>query len=163
VAGEWEYPIPELADQDAVALFRERAQAIKPDFRLNGDATTVDEICRRLDGLPLAIELAAARAKVLSPIALLERLEQRLPMLSVGARDLPDRQRTLRDTIAWSRVARRGRAETLRTARLVRGGFTLAATSGRDGISTCSRRSSRRASCGTTKSAGCSRRSGNSR
>ena len=128
VSGEWEYPIPELADEDAVALFRERAEAIKPDFRLNGDATTVGEICRRLDGLPLAIELAAARAKVLSPIALLERLEQRLPMLSVGARDLPDRQRTLRDTIAWSyELLDEGEQRLFARLALFVGGFTLAA------------------------------------
>jgi predicted ATPase/class 3 adenylate cyclase len=128
VSGEWEYPIPELADEDAVALFRERAEAIKPDFRLNGDATTVGEICRRLDGLPLAIELAAARAKVLSPTALLERLEQRLPMLSVGARDLPDRQRTLRDTIAWSyELLDEGEQRLFARLALFVGGFTLAA------------------------------------
>jgi predicted ATPase/class 3 adenylate cyclase len=128
VSGEWEYPIPELADEDAVALFRERAEAIKPDFRLNGDATTVGEICRRLDGLPLAIELAAARAKVLSPIALLERLEQRLPTLSVGARDLPDRQRTLRDTIAWSyELLDEGEQRLFARLALFVGGFTLAA------------------------------------
>ncbi len=102
VSGEQEYPVPELADDDAVALFSERAHGIKPDFRLNGDGPAVAEICRRLDGLPLAIELAAARTKVLSPPALLERLDQRLPVLTGGARDVPDRQRTLRDTIAWS-------------------------------------------------------------
>ena len=102
VSGEQEYPVPELAEVDGIALFSERAQAMKPDFRLNGDGAAVAEICRRLDGLPLAIELAAARAKVLSPPALLERLEQRLPVLTGGARDLPERQRTLRDTIAWS-------------------------------------------------------------
>jgi predicted ATPase/class 3 adenylate cyclase len=102
VSGEREYPVPELAEQDGIALFSERAQAIKPDFHLNGDAPAVAEICRRLDGLPLAIELAAARAKVLSPAALLERLDERLPVLTGGPRDVPDRQRTLRDTIAWS-------------------------------------------------------------
>lgn len=102
VSGEQEYPVPELAEADGIALFSERAQAMKPDFRLNGDAPAVAEICRRLDGLPLAIELAAARAKVLSPPALLARLDERLPVLTGGARDLPRRQRTLRDTIAWS-------------------------------------------------------------
>ena len=102
VSGEQEYPVPELAEADGIALFSERAQAMKPDFRLNGDGPAVAEICRRLDGLPLAIELAAARAKVLSPPALLVRLEERLSILTGGARDLPHRQRTLRDTIAWS-------------------------------------------------------------
>jgi predicted ATPase/class 3 adenylate cyclase len=102
VSAEREYPVPELAETDAVALFVERAQAVKPGFQLNGEASAVAEICRRLDGLPLAIELAAARAKILSPPALLERLGQMLPVLTGGARDLPDRQRTLSDTIAWS-------------------------------------------------------------
>jgi predicted ATPase/class 3 adenylate cyclase len=102
VSGEREFPVPQLAEVDAVALFRERAQATEPGFVVNGDAAAVAEICRRLDRLPLAIELAAARAKVLSPGKLLERLEQRLTVLTGGARDLPDRQRTLRDTIAWS-------------------------------------------------------------
>jgi predicted ATPase len=102
VSAEREYPVLQLTDADAVALFTERAQAIKPDFQIDGETPAVADICRRLDGLPLAIELAAARAKVLSPSALLARLEQRLPVLTGGARDLPDRQRTLRDTIAWS-------------------------------------------------------------
>jgi predicted ATPase/class 3 adenylate cyclase len=128
VSGEWEYPIPDLTEGDAVTLFCERAEAIKPDFRLNGNAITVGEICRRLDGLPLAIELAAARAKVLSPTALLERLEQRLPMLSGGARDLPDRQRTLRDTIAWSyELLDEGEQKLFARLALFRGGFTLTA------------------------------------
>src|SRR5947208_5571103 len=102
VSAEREYPVPELVDRDAVALFNERARAIKPDFRLDGHAPPVAQICSRLDGLPLGIELAAARAKVLSPTALLERLDRRLAVLTGGARDVPDRQRTLRDTIAWS-------------------------------------------------------------
>ena len=74
--------MPELAETDAVALFVERAQAVKPGFELDGDASAVAEICRRLDGLPLAIELAAARARILSPPALLERLGQMLPVLT---------------------------------------------------------------------------------
>jgi predicted ATPase len=102
LSGEHEYAVPELVPEDAVALFAERAKAIDHEFRLNGDAEVVAEICRRLDGLPLAIELAAARTKVLSPQALLDRLDRRLPLLTGGARDLPDRQRTLRDTISWS-------------------------------------------------------------
>jgi predicted ATPase/class 3 adenylate cyclase len=128
VSGEREYPVPELADDDAVALFGERAQAVKPDFHLNGDAPAVAEICRRLDGLPLSIELAAARAKVLTPTALLERLERRLPVLTGGARDVPDRQRTLRDTIGWSYELLDETEQTLfsRLAVFV-GGCTLAA------------------------------------
>jgi predicted ATPase/class 3 adenylate cyclase len=126
VSGEREYPVPELAVHDAVALFSERAQAIKPDFHLNGDGPAVAEICRRLDGLPLAIELAAARAKVLSPTALLARLEQRLPVLTGGGRDVPDRQRTLRNTIAWSFELLDESEQTLfsRLAVFV-GGFTI--------------------------------------
>ena len=100
VSGEHEYPVPELARTDAAALFMQRAQAITPNFHV--DAPVVEEICRRLDGLPLAIELAAARVRVLSPAELVERLAQRLPVLTGGKRDLPHRQRTLRDTIAWS-------------------------------------------------------------
>src|SRR5262245_1129018 len=96
---EQQYPLPPLPDADAVALFHERARAVRPDFAANGAVT---EICSRLDGLPLAIELAAARVKLLAPEALLERLEQRLPLLTGGARDLPERQRTLRATIEWS-------------------------------------------------------------
>ncbi|MEP6909170.1 MAG: adenylate/guanylate cyclase domain-containing protein [Actinomycetota bacterium] len=128
VLGEQEYPIPELSARDALALFSERAQAVKPDFRLNGDAPTVAEICRRLDGLPLAIELAAARAKLLSATALLGRLENRLSVLSVGARDVPDRQRTLRATIAWSCELLDGTEQRLfsRLAVFV-SGFTVAA------------------------------------
>ncbi len=114
VRGEQEFPVPPLALPDpnctddllqypSIALFVRRAQDVKPGFALTEEnAAAVAEICRRLDGLPLAIELAAARIKLLSPQAMLARLERRLPMLTGGARDLPDRQRTMRDTIAWS-------------------------------------------------------------
>lgn len=87
----------------AVTLFLERARAVKLDFQGTEDSLPViARICRDLDGLPLAIELAAAHVKVLSPEALLARLEQRLPLLTGGPRDLPTRQQTMRDTIAWS-------------------------------------------------------------
>jgi hypothetical protein len=96
---ERSYPVSPLPEDDAIVLFCERASAVRPGFKANGG---VAEICRRLDGLPLAIELAAAWVRVLTPEALLGRLEERLPLLTGGARDLPDRQRTLRSTIAWS-------------------------------------------------------------
>ncbi len=114
---EHQFPVPPLSLPDlrhlpdtealsqyaAVALFIQRAQAIKPDFHLTkANASTTAEICTRLDGLPLAIELAAARVKLLSPQALLARLEHRLQVLTGGARDLPERQQTLRKTIQWS-------------------------------------------------------------
>jgi len=99
VTGEQEYPVPPLAHEEAVGFFLARARAIRPDFRPDG---AVSEICRRLDDLPLALELAAARVRALSSTQILERLEQRLPLLTGGARDLPERQRTLRATIEWS-------------------------------------------------------------
>jgi predicted ATPase len=92
-----------LSQCPAVALFVERARAVKPDFELKREnATTVAEICARLDGLPLAIELAAARIKVLSPSLMLTRLASRLQLLTGGARDMPRRQQTLRAAIDWS-------------------------------------------------------------
>jgi predicted ATPase/class 3 adenylate cyclase len=92
-----------LGQEPAVALFIERSQAADPAFALTETSgTAVAAICRRLDGLPLAIELAAARVRLLPPEALLARLERSLPLLTSGARDAPDRQRTLRNTIAWS-------------------------------------------------------------
>jgi predicted ATPase len=117
VYGEHEFPVPPLALPDAeamppievlaqypaVALFVARAVAVKPDFELNHEnAAAVAEICARLDGLPLAIELAAARVKVLSPASMRARLTRRLQFLTGGARDMPERQQTLRAAIDWS-------------------------------------------------------------
>src|SRR5829696_2463714 len=115
--GEHEYAVPPLSLPDvrhlpdiaalsqyaAVSLFIERAQAAKAEFEVTSEsAPAVAEICVRLDGLPLAIELAAARIKMLPPRAMLQRLSSRLKLLTGGARDLPERQRTLRATIEWS-------------------------------------------------------------
>jgi predicted ATPase/class 3 adenylate cyclase len=115
--GEREYPVPPLSLPDpeqlpslqsltqyeAVRLFVERAQDARSDFSVtNENAPAVAEICARLDGLPLAIELAAARVKVLGPQKMLDRLSDRLKLLARGARDLPERQRTLRATMEWS-------------------------------------------------------------
>jgi predicted ATPase len=95
LGAEREYHVPPLADAEAVTLFRERAAVAEPE-------EAVAEICRRLDGLPLAVELAAARTRLMTPVELLARLERRLPLLTGGARDAPERQRTLRATIEWS-------------------------------------------------------------
>jgi predicted ATPase len=118
VRGEHVFPVPPLAlpgadlkkqsveqlsQFESVRLFVDRASAIKPDFEISEEnATIIAELCRRLDGLPLAIELAAARITLFSPRALLERVGSRLKLLRGGARDLPVRQQTLRDTIGWS-------------------------------------------------------------
>jgi predicted ATPase/DNA-binding CsgD family transcriptional regulator len=117
LSGEYVFPVPPLPTPDltqledaqalaqvaAVRLFVERAHAIQPAFQLTqANARTIAEICVRLDGLPLAIELAAARSKLLPPQALLHRLSHRLDLLTGGPRDLPTRQQTLRNTLQWS-------------------------------------------------------------
>jgi len=96
-------PLPDVESWPAVALFVDRARAVRPGFALTeGNAAAVAEICRRLEGLPLAIELAAARTRLLDPVALLARLAASLDALGTGAVDLPERQRTLRATVDWS-------------------------------------------------------------
>ncbi|HKZ69134.1 MAG TPA: tetratricopeptide repeat protein [Anaerolineales bacterium] len=103
LAGEHEFPVPPLPAAEAVALFNQRAQAIKPDFNQTGqNADAIADICQRLDGLPLAIELAAARVKLLPPKAMLSRLESRLSLLTDGPRDLPARHQSLREALDWS-------------------------------------------------------------
>jgi predicted ATPase/DNA-binding SARP family transcriptional activator len=103
VAAEREYPVPPLADDEAAELFVSRAQAANPTFDLTEqNAAAVAELCARLEGLPLAIELAAARTKLLPPATLLSRLGNRLELLTGGRRDAPQHQQTLRMTLDWS-------------------------------------------------------------
>src|SRR5438445_9995367 len=97
--GEWEYAVAPMREAEAVELFVQRARAVRRDFKADG---TVAHVCARLDHLPLAVELAAARVKLLGVEDLLDRLEKRLPLLAGGPRDAPERQRTLRATIEWS-------------------------------------------------------------
>jgi predicted ATPase/class 3 adenylate cyclase len=102
-AGPTGVPLQELMASPAVTLFVDRARAVRPGFSLTeGNAAAVAAICRRLDGLPLAIELAAARTRLLDPAPLLDRLSTSLDALGTGAVDMPDRQRTLRATVEWS-------------------------------------------------------------
>jgi predicted ATPase/DNA-binding CsgD family transcriptional regulator len=137
--GEQEYPVPpmtlpesdsNLADitrNEAVALFVQSAQAVNPNFEISQDlAPIIVDICQRLDGLPLAIELAAARIKVLSPQDILERLSERLATLTGGSRDLPQRQQTLRNTIDWSyNLLNEFEQELFACLAVFRGGWTL--------------------------------------
>jgi predicted ATPase len=118
-----------LSQVPAVALFVERVREVKPDFALTAEnAQAIAEICRRLDGLPLALELAAARSTVLPPEALLARLEHRLPLLTHGARDVPQRQQTLHNTIAWSYdLLDESDKALFRRLAVFSGGFTLEA------------------------------------
>ncbi|HUR79228.1 MAG TPA: protein kinase, partial [Thermoanaerobaculia bacterium] len=141
VAGEREYALPPLVTPPlnlpltpealgaypSVALFVDRATAVKSDFLLTADnARAIAEICVRLDGLPLAIELAAARVKVLPPQAMLSRVENRLKLLSGGSRDLPERQQTMRAAISWGYQLLDPAEQTLfATLSVFRGGFTL--------------------------------------
>ena len=99
IAGEQEYPVPPLSRHDAVELFTIRAREVKPGFE---PGAAIPAICERLDRLPLALELAATRVKLLSEHQLLIRLEQRLPLLAGGRRGLPERQSTMRAALAWS-------------------------------------------------------------
>jgi predicted ATPase/class 3 adenylate cyclase len=143
IAGEQVFPVPPLGLPDprrvsgpedlapfaSARLFIERAQSAQPDFRVTSqNAHAVAELCVRLDGLPLAIELAAARVPLLSPAAILKRLGDRLKFLTGGARDLPQRQQTLRNTLQWSHELLEPGERTL-FARLAvfAGGFTLEA------------------------------------
>src|ERR671914_2189946 len=126
ITGERELPLRTLAEAPAVELFRQRALAIRPDFDAPYDE--IAELCGRLDSLPLAIELAAARVKVLSLPELLDRLEQRLAVLAGGRRDLPERQRTLRTTIPWSYDLCTEKEQALfRRLAVFQGGWTLQA------------------------------------
>ena len=143
IYGEQEFPVPPLALPDAdvedspaalmqyasVALFVQRAVAVRPDFALTRkNSAAVVEICRRLDGLPLAIELAAARVKILPPAELLARIERPLELLTGGARDLPERQQTLREAIKWSYDLLTAPEQKLfRRLSVFRGGCTLEA------------------------------------
>jgi predicted ATPase/DNA-binding CsgD family transcriptional regulator len=118
-----------VAQNDAVQLFTERARAVRPTFALTEtNAATVAELCRQLDGLPLALELAAARSTTLSPEVLLTQMRDRLPLLSHGARNLPARQQTIEATIAWSYDLLDAETQALlRQLAVFVGGFTLEA------------------------------------
>ncbi len=119
VSGEHEFPVEPLPESEAVELFRQRAAVTEP-------MDAVHEICRRLDGLPLAIELAAARTRLLAPDKLLERLDHRLTVLRGGLRDAPERQQTLRATIEWSQdLLNDAERELFARLAVFRGGFTV--------------------------------------
>ena len=129
VSGEHVFPVLPLADDAALELFEQRARALSPSFSVTDENDAeVREICRQVDGLPLAIELAAARIPLLTPRLLLDRLSERLSVLTGGPHDLPARQQTLRETIDWSvdRLQEHERAVFARLA-VFRGGASLAA------------------------------------
>ncbi|HKQ88057.1 MAG TPA: tetratricopeptide repeat protein [Candidatus Acidoferrales bacterium] len=129
VYGEQEFPVTPLAQNSAVELFVQRATAVWPGFLVTPEnSAAIREICSRLDGLPLAIELAAARTKVLSPGAILDRLQRSLQLLTGGALDLPERQQTLRKTIDWSHDSLNEAEKSLfRRLAVFAGGCTLEA------------------------------------
>ncbi len=129
IYGEQEFPVTPLAEDSATELFVQRAAAVWPGFAMTSEnASAIHEICSRLDGLPLAIELAAARSKVLSPSAILERLQSRLQLLIGGAHDLPERQQTLRNTIDWSHgLLNEAERKLFRRLSVFAGGCTLEA------------------------------------
>jgi predicted ATPase/class 3 adenylate cyclase len=129
ISGEHVFPVPPLADDEAIELFVERGKAVASGFRLTNDnADAIADTCRRLDGLPLALELAAARLTLRSPEAMLARLDQRLKLLTGGARDVPARQRTLRATIEWSYdLLEEEERRLFTTLAVFAGGFTLEA------------------------------------
>jgi predicted ATPase len=122
----------DLMHYEAVSLFVERARGVKANFALTDEnARSVAEICVRVDGLPLAIELAAARVKVLSPRAILSRLDHRLKLLTGGARDLPTRQQTISGAMEWSyELLSAGEKQLFRRLAVFAGGFTLEAAEG---------------------------------
>ena len=126
IAAEHLYPIDPLPPDDAVGLFAARAAAVSPDFRVAEHIDAVSEICRRLDGLPLALELAAARLRLLGAQGLRDRLDHTLELLTTGARDSPDRQQTLRATIDWSYLLLDGSQQRVfRRLAVFAGGCTL--------------------------------------
>ncbi len=132
IYGEQEFPVTSLAQDSAIELFVQRAAAVWPDFAMTSEnAVAIREICSRLDGLPLAIELAAARTKVLSPSAILARLQRPLQLLTGGALDLPERQQTLRKTIDWSHgLLNEAEQKLFRRLSVFVGGCTLEAVEG---------------------------------
>jgi predicted ATPase/DNA-binding CsgD family transcriptional regulator len=132
IAGEQEFPLEPLGREDALAVFLERARAVRPDFEPDGaELAASAEICDHLDRLPLAIELAAARVKMLSPSGILARLERPLELLTSGARDAPARHRALRDTIGWSfDLLGEGEQALFRRLAVFAGGCTLDAVGG---------------------------------
>ncbi len=141
IDGEREYAVPPLTtppldlpldaqslkNYASVALFVERASAVKSDFTLSPEnASAIAELCVRLDGLPLAIELAAARVKVLPPRAMLARVENRFGLLAGGSRDLPERQQTMRAAISWGyQLLTESEQQLFASLAVFRGGFTL--------------------------------------